>query len=410
MLLENSRYPQDPRVRREARALCDAGFQVTVIAPGARQAWHENVDGVYAYRFPAPRGGQGALGYLWEYGYCTVASFLLSLWVSCRRGFDVVHAHNPPDIFVFIAAFYKLFGKQFVFDHHDLSPEMYIARFGGRGNRFVFRVLVWLEKLTFRLADHVIATNESYKTVQMDRGKVPPKKITVVRNGPDLKRFKQLAPDEELRRKAPTIIGFVGGMGYQDGVDYLLRSLRHLIHDLGRSDFYCVLVGTGDAHERLKAQSVELQLEDHVWFTGYVPDEDMLRYLSTADVCVSPDPSNPFTDRSTMIKITEYMAMSKPIVAFDLPEHRVSAGDAALYAKPNEELDFARQLVSLMDDPERRATLGARGRRRVETELSWAHQQVNLLRAYECLGVNNDCTIPPGRPILQTEPNSSLAD
>ncbi len=382
MLLENSVYPRDVRVRREALALTEAGYRVTVISPAAAgMRCHEFIDEVHAYRFPMFVRGQGFLGYLWEYGYCTAMSFLISLWVFVRHGFDVVHAHNPPDAFVFIAAFYKLFGRKFVFDHHDLSPEMYYARFTGSGNRLVYRTLVWLEKISCRLADHVIATNESYRAVEMDRGKVAPQRVTVVRNGPDLDRRKPVAPDEQLRRKAPTIIGFAGVMGYQDGVDYLLRALRHLIHDLGRSDFYCVLVGRGDALEMLKALAAELQLEDHVRFTGYVSEEDFALYLSTADICVAPDPSNAFTDRSTMLKILDYMAMSKPMVVFDLPEHRVSADEAALYAKPNDELDFARQIASLMDDPMKRQAMGAAGRRRIEEHLAWTHQVANLLRS-----------------------------
>jgi glycosyltransferase involved in cell wall biosynthesis len=333
-------------------------------------------------------------GYVWEYGYCMVATFLLSLWVFARRGFDVVHAHNPPDTFVFIAAFYKLFGKKFVFDHHDLSPEMYMERFCGRGKPSVFRVLIWLEKLTCRLADHVIATNESYKAVQMDRGRVPPGRITIVRNGPDLTLFKPVAADEEIRRKAPAIVGFVGAIGHQDGVDYLLRALHRLIHDLQRRDFYCLIVGGGDAVDHLQALTDQLQLRTCVEFTGSVPPDDVPRYISAFDICVSPEPSNAYTDRSTMIKIMEYMAMSKPVVAFDLPEHRVSAGDAALYAKRNDELEFARHLACLMDDPRRRAMLGARGRRRVETELAWSKQEPFLREAYGKLGLRMSTTGP----------------
>lgn len=387
MLLQNAQYPQDPRVRHEARALSDAGCQVTVIAPGADQPQRENVDGVYVYRFPRSRGGQGMLGYFWEYGYGMVASFLLSLWVFCRRGFDVVHAHNPPDTFVFLAAFYRLFGKKFVFDHHDLSPEMYYARFPGRGNRFVYRVLAWLEKLSCGVADQVIATSQSYKEVQMERGRVPEERITIVRNGPHLERLKRVAPDLALRRKADVILGYVGSMGYQDGVDYLLRAVYHLLHDLNRRDFYCVLMGAGDAHDDVRALAHELELDDFVWFTGVVSEKDLVRYLSTADIFLAPEPRNPFTDRSTMIKVMEYMAMRRPTVAFDLTEHRVSAGEAALYAKPNDERDFATLIAQLMDNPDQRRRMGALGRQRIESELAWPHQEPHLLDVYRKLGM-----------------------
>jgi glycosyltransferase involved in cell wall biosynthesis len=383
MLVENQSYPEDPRVRREATALIEAGYQVTVIAPGRRgQAWRENVTGVQVYRFPAPPGGTDFLGYLWEYGYSVTATFVLSLLVFLRRGFDVVHAHNPPDLFVFIAAFYKLFGKRFIYDHHDLAPEMYYARFEGSGNRWVYRILIALEKLSYRVADHVIATNASYKAVALQRGRVPEERVTIVRNGPELQGLKLVAPDAQLRLKAEIIIGYVGAMGVQDGLDYLLRALRYLVYDLGRTDVFCVLIGKGDARAHMKQLTAQLGLDDYVWFTGWVTDDELVRYLSTADICVDPDPSNPFNDRCTMIKMTEYMALAKPIVAFDLPEHRYTAQGAALYAKSNDELEFARALVQLMDDPAQRRAMGASGRQRIESELAWHYSVPHLLSAY----------------------------
>lgn len=386
MLLENIPYPQDPRVRREATTLVAAGYQITVISPKSTgQSWHEVVRGVRVYRYPILLEADGFLGYLWEYSYAMVMTFILSLLASFRDGFDIVHAHNPPDTFVFIAAFYKLLGKRFMYDHHDLAPEMYYARFGGNGNRLVYQLLIILEKLSCKLADHVIATNESYKAIEMQRGHVPEERITIVRNGPELERLKLVEADPDLRRMKKTIIGYVGMMGFQDGIDYLLRAVHHLVHDLGRSDFFCVLIGRGDAWTAMKDLAAKLELNDYVWFTGEVSDGDLIRYLSTADICVDPDPSNPFNDRSTMIKMTEYMALGKPIVAFDLPEHRFTAREAALYVKPNNELDFARALVQLMDDPIRREAMGSFGRNRVETELAWYYSVPALLRAYTSL-------------------------
>jgi glycosyltransferase involved in cell wall biosynthesis len=386
MLLENNPYPQDGRVRREAATLASAGYQVSIISPKRTgQPWRETVNDVSTYRFPAPPEANGFLGYLREYGYAMAATFILSWLVFFREGFDIIHAHNPPDTFVFIAAFYKLLGKRFVFDHHDLSPEMYYARFGGGGNRLVHQVLVWLEKLSCKLADHVIATNQSYRMIEMKRGGVPEERITIVRNGPDLKRVRPVEPDPALRKKGKTIIGYVGVMGFQDGIDYFLRALHHLANDLERTDFFCILIGRGDAWASMRILATQLNLDGYVWFTGRVSDADLIRYLSTADICVDPDPSNDFNDRCTMIKMTEYMALGKPIVAFDLPEHRFTAQDAAVYARPNNELDFARQIARLMDNPEQRQKMGQIGRGRIETELAWIHQEQYLLKAYEAL-------------------------
>lgn len=394
MLLENQPFPQDGRVRRESFALAEAGYEVTVLCPReGNQARRETVNGVRVIRYPHPPVGNGLPGYLMEYGYSTAACFVLSLWVAMRGGFDVVHSHNPPDTMFVIGAFFKLFGKRYVFDHHDLSPEMYHARFGERGHQLVFRALVLLERLSCAVADEVIATNESYREMELRRDKVEPGRITIVRNGPELGRVKLVDPDPDLRARGKTIIGFVGVMGYQDGVDYLLRALHHLIHDLKRTDFYTVLVGTGDAWNDLRKLSTQLGLDDHVWFTGTVSDADLRRYLSTADICVDPDPSNPFNDRSTMIKVTEFMALAKPIVAFDLPENRFTAQQAAVFVPSNDERAFARALADLMDDPERRARMGAFGRRRIEEGLAWSHWAPKLLDAYEQLVSREGTTV-----------------
>ena len=399
MLLENCTYPFDVRVHSEAVALVNAGYSVTVIAPVARgQSWHEVLDNVSVYRFPAPESGGSALGYVWEYGVSFVATFLLSLWVFLRHGFDVVHAHNPPDFFVLIAMFYKPFGKKFIYDQHDLAPEMYAARFGDSGGGLIYRVQVGFEKLSCRIADHVIATNGSYKAFEMERHNVPAEKITVVRNGPNLKRLERVPPDPELRKRAATIVGYVGMMGVQDGIDYLLRAIHHLIHDFHRTDFYCVLIGEGDALDGLKAQTTELGLDHYVSFVGFHTGQDLMRYLSAVDIFVAPDPRNSYNDRSTMIKMMEYMALSRPTVAFDLTEHRVTSGEAALYAQPNDERDFALRIMTLMDDPQRCEEMGRLGRQRVEEELAWPYQEKHLLEAYRKVGVCQKTTAETESP------------
>lgn len=388
MLLENNPYRFDRRVRDEARTLTRAGYHVTVICPRpAGASWIEMDGDVRLYQFPLWTFG-GAVGYVWEYTSSLVAFFILSLLVLAREGFDFVHTHNPPDVLFLVAGFYKLFGKRFIYDHHDLSAEMYRARFGKQANAFLYRVLVRLEQMSCHTADVVIATNESYRKVEMEQDAVPGDRITVVRNGPHLERLSPVAPDPQLRARASTILGYVGVLGPQDGLDYLLRAMSRLVHELNRTDVLAVVVGKGDMLDELKKLVGQLNIEKQVWFTGYIPDKDMIRYLSTADICLDPDPRNPFTDRSTMIKMMEYMALGKPIVAFDLTEHRVTAEGSALYARPNDELDFARQIATLMDDPVRAREMGARGRRRVENDLAWCYQEKNLLQAYSLVSAH----------------------
>lgn len=386
MLLQNAPYPHDPRVRSEAKALISAGIQVTLICPGVEgQPRHEILDGVRIYRFPRPSYAGSFLGYLYEYGYSMLMIFLISLYVFIRYGFDVIHAHCPPDTFVFIAAFYKLFGKRFVYDHHDLSPELYYARFDGSGNRHVYRALSWLEKLSCRLADHVIATNQSYKVVEMQRGGVPKDRITIVRNGPELKDISSVVVDRAEGHIGKSILCYVGVMSNQDGVDYLLRALNCLIYDMGCTGLYCYLVGRGEAVPRLQSLVGELNLSEYVLFTGWVDKEEVPGYISMSDICVAPEPSNPYNDRSTSIKVMEYMEFAKPIVAFDLPEHRFSAQGAAVYATPNDERDFAEKIAALMDDPAERQRMGRVGRNRIETELAWSYQKQHLIEAYRIL-------------------------
>jgi len=383
MLLENNPYPQDVRVYREAQALTAAGYQVSVICPAdSGQPWRDVDEGVSVYRFPAPPSAQSMVGYLWEYGYSLTAMFFLSLLVVVRGGFDVIHAHNPPDMLVLIAAFYKLFGKRFVYDHHDLAPEMYYARFPGQGNPFLYRLLVWFETLSCRLANHVVTTNQSYKMIEMQRGRVPEDRISIVRNGPKVSDLQTIKANGDLGQSGQIVIGYVGVMGFQDGIDYLLRALRCLNQDLKRHDFLCVLVGDGAALPSLRSLTQQYNLTEHVVFTGWVASGKVADYLSAADICVVPDPSNAYNDRSTMVKIMEYMVLGKPIVAFDLPEHRFSAQAAALYVRPNDEREFARALVQLMDDEARRQEMGLVGRQRIETDLAWQYSVPHLLEAY----------------------------
>jgi len=396
-------FPADPRVHNEAQTLTKNGFKVSVIAlRGRGEKRHEVVDGSSVYRVPRltlfkklPESHRSLLasvlnkvqvvgGYLGEYVYFTGACLLVSFYVAFHEGFDAIHAHNPPDTLCVVGAVHKLFGKKFVFDHHDLSPELYRSRYN-RPNGLVTRGLRLFEKWSVKLADMVIATNESYRAVDIERNKIAAEKVFVVRNGPDLKRVRSVEPDPALARMGKTILGYIGAMNPQDGLDYLLRALGHLAHDFKRVDFYCVLVGSGDSLDELRAQAVDLGIADQIFFTGYVPDEDAMRYLSSADICLDPNPASPLNDVSTWIKIMEYMALGKPIVSFDLKETRISAAEAAIYVTPNNEVDFARAILQLMDDPAKRRSMGEFGKERLLEKLSWDVTSANLLIAYDYL-------------------------
>ncbi|MGE0704983.1 MAG: glycosyltransferase family 4 protein, partial [Vicinamibacterales bacterium] len=315
----------------------------------------------------------------------TAACLALSLWIAARRGADVVHAHNPPDTLFVVGGLFRLLGKKYVFDHHDLSPELYLSRYRKTSGGVVPRVLRVLEGFSVRLANIVIATNESYREADVRNHGIDKGKVVIVRNGPDLRRVRPVAPDARLRSMGKTILFHVGAMNPQDGVDYLLRALHHLLVDLKQRDFFCVLVGDGDSRRELEALSAELGLSEHVEFTGFIPDHELMQRLSAADICLDPNPSSPLNDVSTWIKVMEYMALSKPIVSFDLKETRTSAAAAALYVPPNDEAAYARAIASLMADPAARKRMGDIGRRRVEDELSWAMTSKNLVAAYDRL-------------------------
>lgn len=387
MLVENCSYPRDVRVRREAETLAGAGCEVVVICPALNgQARRERVNGVQVYRYAPPPEARGQLGYVVEYGYSLIVALVLALRIAMRDGVDVIHAANPPDLFVLIALAFKPFGVKFIYDQHDLAPDMYRARYSGGRKATVERVLRLFERWSYRCADHVVAANQSYRENAVLRGKVSPDKIVIVRNGPDARQLERsnTGPGNACQTKELTV-AYLGLMGVQDGVVHLIRAIDHLVHELGATHFKCELIGDGEERARLEALVRERGLEAVVNFLGYVPDPEYLPHLLSADICVDPDPYSEYNDRSTMIKIMDYMSCAKPIVAFDLKETRRSAGDAALYVKPNDEVEFARALAYLMEHPEERVAMGRRGRERVEQELSWASSAENLLRAYAFL-------------------------
>ena len=397
ILVENLPSPFDRRVWQEACALRDAGYTVSIICPTGRgcEKKFEEIEGVAIWRYVLPTEGAGALGYLVEYGAALFWTFFLSLKVFFTRGFDVVHACNPPDLFFLIGGFYKLFGRKFLFDHHDANPELYVAKFGRKD--FLYRVMLWLERTTFRFADVSIATNRSYRRIAIERGGMDPRRVFVVRSGPSLERMRIIPPVEALKRGRKHLVGYVGVMGRQEGLDYLLHAARHIVFDLKRSDVHFGLVGGGTSLGEMKALARELGVQDYVTFTGRVPDEELLAMLNTADVCVNPDVATEMNDISTMNKIMEYMALGKPIVQFDLAEGRFSAQGASLYARRNDPVDLAVKIVELLDDPQRRRAMGSLGRRRVVDELEWRHEAPKLLAAYDALWASS---APRTRPAV----------
>ena len=385
IIVENLPSPFDRRVWQEANTLFGAGYEVSIICPTGKgcEKKYEVIDGIHIYRHDLPLEGDGALGYVHEYVTALFWEFVLAWRVLLTRGFDVIHACNPPDNIFLIGIFFKLLGKKFLFDHHDINPELYEAKFGRRD--FFYKVMLAWERWTFKTASISIATNESYKRIAIERGGMPPERVFVVRSGPKLERLRIIPPVESLKQGRKYLVGYLGVMGRQEGIDYLLRAARHIVFEMGRNDVHFGLVGGGTSYEAMKAYAIELGIADYVTFTGRVPDQEMLEMLNTADVCVNSDVANEMNDKSTMNKIMEYMALGKPIVQFDLTEGRFSAQDASLYANRNDAVDMAEKIVLLLDDPALREKMGQLGRHRVENELEWKYEAPKLLKAYDAM-------------------------
>jgi glycosyltransferase involved in cell wall biosynthesis len=387
MVGENCSYRRDPRIRREAAALRTAGHLISVICPADKgRPWCENIDGVVIYGF-RPWSGRGKrFGYLFESAYSLIRIALLSVIVLVNRGFDVIHVANPPDATILLSAMFKVLGKRIIYDQHDLCPELYTAKFS-KVSPLTLQALLWMEDRSYRLADQVITANHSYKKSAMLRGGVKESKITVVRNGPEANNPPVTEIDFELRSRSKNLLVYAGTIGFQDGVDVLLGILHQLRFALGRKDFYCVVIGDGDALPRMRTGARKLHVEDKVWFAGWVTDpQSYRRFLSTADICLSPEPWNTYNDKSTFLKVLDFMEVGKPIVAFDLAETRFSAGESALYARPNDRTNFAFLLTKLMDNPALRHAMGCRGQQRIREKLAWKYSVPGLLQAYEgCL-------------------------
>jgi glycosyltransferase involved in cell wall biosynthesis len=382
IIVENLPVPFDRRVWHEARTLRDAGAQVTVICPTGKNAEmrYECIDGIHIYRHPLWLESESLFGFILEYASALWWQTLLSWKVLFKHGFDIIHGCNPPDLIFLIAWQFLPLGKTFIFDQHDINPELYEAKFGRRGVFWwALRICEWL---TFKTARSVISTNESYKNIAVMRGKKDPDDVFVVRSGPDLSRVTVVPPNHALKNGRRFLVGYVGVIGESEGIDLLLESVRHLVQVKNRTDIQFSIAGTGPMFDRLKQMSVELGVSDYVDFKGRVTDEELFELLSTSDVCVNPDRVTPMTDLSTMNKIMEYMAFGKPIVQFDVKEGRFSAQEASLYAKSNDPVDFADKIESLLTDEKVRNSMGEFGRRRVEEKLQWKYEAPSLIQAY----------------------------
>ncbi len=383
IIVENLPVPFDSRVWKEARALHQHGYDVSVLCPrgkGYRQGY-EILEGIHIYRHPMPKEANRPLGYLWEYSSALFWEFLFSWWIFLTRGFHVIQGCNPPDNIFLVALPFRLFGVKYIFDQHDAGPELYHSKYERKD--FFYRAQVWLEQLTYRTSDVVIATNLSYRDLALTRGGINPDDVLVVRNGPDLETFRSVPPDATLKHGREFLVGYVGTMSAQDGLEILLEVATR-IKASGRTDVHFTCVGGGPGLAGLRQIVTRMNLADMVDFTGRVSDEHLLRVLSTADVCVNPDKPCEMNDISTMIKIMEYMALGKPIVQFDLREGRFSAGEASLYAQADIGAeDFAAKILWLLDHPEERARMGKLGGGRVTTQLAWEFSIPNLLKAYD---------------------------
>ncbi|HEY2958263.1 MAG TPA: glycosyltransferase family 4 protein [Actinomycetota bacterium] len=387
IVVQNLPVPFDRRVWLEATTLAKAGYQVSVVSPKAKgyNASFEVIEDVHVHRYGLPVDAQGAAGFVAEFVWCFLRTAMKSLRVATRgRGFDVLHVCNPPETYWPLGRFWKLFGKRFLFDHHDLSPEMYQVKFGSAGGP-ALAGLRFLERQTFAAADLVVTTNESHKRIATARGGVAPEDVYVVRSGPDLGRLTVYPPDDAWRRGKRHLIVYLGEICKQDGADHLVRAVKLLRDELGRDDVHCVLVGGGPHQPAVKAYAEEIGVAELCTFTGRVSDDDLCRILSSADLGVDPDPKNDWSDYSTMNKIMEYMFFGLPIVAYDLTEARVSAGGAALFTEPNNERALAAGIAELLDDEDRRREMGRGGRERVRKELAWEHSAPVLLAAYDRL-------------------------
>lgn len=384
-IVENNPVPHDVRVWSEALAAKEYGYDVSIICPKNEKAsdGYSRMEGIEIYRHFTPFEADGKYAFLVEYANAIFWELLLSIWIFFKKPFHCIHSANPPDHVFLIAILFKLFGVKYIFDHHDICPENYVAKFNRKD--LFHRVLSIMERMTFSCADLVISTNESYKKIALNRGGKKKGDVFVVRNGPQLSNIWFADPNPKLKQDFDYLVTYVGVIGNQEGIDILLRIIHYITNEKGYGNIRFVIMGTGPHWNKMVELSREMQLEKWVTFTGYIPYKDFYEILATSDVCVNPEPSNEFTDKSTMLKIMDYMTFGKPIVQFKTVEGRVTAGDAAVYIEDNDEKAFAEALIALINSPAQRESMGAHGYARIRDILNWDKQKENLFKAYEKL-------------------------
>lgn len=412
VIVQNLPVPLDRRVWLECQALVAAGYVVSVICPkGPGDPSYEFLAGVHIYKYRPASPTSGMVSYLWEFAYSWVRTAFLSVRVQRRHGFTVIQACNPPDTYWALARLWRPFGVRFLYDQHDLNPEVFRSRFGepkGRLARLQYRALLWLERSTYRTADEVVSTNDSYRAIAIERGGCDPEHVTVVRSGPDTTVMRPRDPEPDLRCGRPYLLAYLGIMGPQDGVDIALRALDLLVHEFGRSDVHLALLGFGDSLDELVALSEELRLAEHVTFTGRAGPDTIARYLSTATLGVCPDPLNPLNDVSTMNKVMEYMAFGLPVVSFDLKETRVSAGETGVYVDPATGVKgLAAALSDLLDDEPRRSELSVAARQRAVRDLDWRAQAIAYVGAMSRLVGQSDPGDGVEQALASVEPEAA---
>ncbi len=384
IIVENLPVPFDTRVWQEATTLAANGYIVSVICPKGKGYTQEKevLKGVHVFRHDLPEEGNGAVGYAKEYGMALKEEIRLAKKIYKEIGFDVIHGCNPPDNIYLVARKFKRYGVKYVFDHHDICPELFEAKFGHTGG-ILYWSQIFLERQTYKHCDFAFVTNQSYKKIAIERGKMDPSKVIVLRSGPKLERMKIMEPLNSIKRGYEYMVGYLGVIGQQEGIEYLLEAAKYIKEH--ENNVFWGIIGGGPHLEALKKQASEMGLDDCIEFTGRVSDKQMLEYLNTADVCVNSDKFNSMNDKSTMNKILEYMALAKPIVQFDLAEGRYSAQGASLYANNNDGIDMAKKIIELLNDPYKRKKMGEYGYNRVVNELSWEHTSKALLDGYEKL-------------------------
>ena len=405
LIVENNDIPTDPRVWKEALALKDCGLRVSIICPRKNKSSpsFETREGVDIYRHHMLLDAEGALAYGLEFAHALFWELLLSIRVYLKNRFDFIHAANPPDLIFLIASLYKLLGVKFIFDHHDLCPELYFA--GAHRKDFFYRLLMLFEKLSFKTADMVISTNESYKAIAVKRGRRKAETVFVVRNGPEISQTAGIRPRYEYKEDFRYLIAYVGMIGFQERIDILLNMARRIVYEKGRTDIKFVVIGRGQVLKEMMFLRKQFGLEKYVEFTGYIPSPDFYGVLAAADICINPEVKNDYTDKSTMIKIMDYMALGKPIIQFNTVEGKRSAGKAAVNIPDNDETAFAENILALLDDEAARKKMGASGEHRIRNELSWDRQKLILRDAYEFL---EDRKFAPYPQLQLTTPNPSL--